>query len=477
MSESDRNAVIDKIIEDYIAEQARLEAEKELQEALAEIDKQNAQSGNMGGPGFPGGTPIGGGREWYFYNSATKNYGYSEFIKEWGKRKNEDLWRLSNKQSTSFGFDDEPIAAAGDTAAVKEAIPAEADPLQREYYLKDLPFSEEALAESDEKLKVAYFELGRMYYEGLEDYAESKDAFETLNERFPGHKNLLRSFYYLYKINEVLGDKEAQDYYKNLIIARFPDSDYALVLKDPDYYKKLSAEKSKVDKLYEEAYTAYQSNQYYMAIAKSDLALNTYGDTIPLAAKFEFIRALSLGRVDVLDTLVSSLKHVISSYPNSEVKTMAQGILMNIIEDHPEFADSVFQAPGQVYEEPSPYKFRAGGQHMFLMVVDSKNVRLNPLKVKISDFNQKYYSLDNLSINSIVLDRNHYMVTVGNFNNMEKAMKYKRAIIASEYVYSDLQPKDYQNFIISTENYPTFFKEKDVEEYEKFYITNYEKED
>jgi hypothetical protein len=156
---------------------------------------------------------------------------------------------------------------------------------------------------------------------------------------------------------------------------------------------------------------------------------------------------------------------------------MAQGILMKIIEDNPEFADSVFQAPGQVYEEPSPYKVNPSMQHMFLMIVDSKSVRLNPLKVKISDHNLKFNSLDNLSINSIVLDRNHYMITVGNFTNAEKALRYKRAIQSSEYVYSDLKPEDYQNFIISTENYPTFFKEKVIEDYEKFYITNYEKED
>jgi tetratricopeptide (TPR) repeat protein len=477
MSESERNAVIDKIIEEYIAEQERIAAEKELQEALAEIEQQNAQAGTNT-PGFPSGAPIGGGREWYFYNTGTKNYGYSEFIKEWGKRKNEDLWRLSNKQISTFGTDDEPLAATpGDTAVVKETLPAESDPLQREYYLKDLPFTEAQMKESNEKLKVAYFQLGKMYYEGLEDFPESKFAFETLNERFPDHDKLLRSFYYLYKVHEELGDRENMEYYKNLIISRFPESDYAKVLEDPEYYKKMSEEKSKVDKLYEEAYQAYQDSRYYMAIAKSDLALNTYGDTIPLAPKFEFVRALSLGRVDVLDTLVYSLKHVITAYPNSEVKTMAQGILMNIIKDHPEYADSVFMAPGQVVEEPSPYNFRAGGQHMFMIVVKSKGVRLNPLKVKISDFNLKYYSLENLSINSIVLDRNHYMVTVGNFNNSQKALKYKRAIEASEYVYSDLNPKDYQNFIISTENYPTFFKEKVIEEYEEFYITNYEKED
>ncbi len=38
-----------------------------------------------------------GGR-WYFYNPSTLSFGYSQFVKKWGKRKNEDDWRRSDKK-------------------------------------------------------------------------------------------------------------------------------------------------------------------------------------------------------------------------------------------------------------------------------------------------------------------------------------------------------------------------------------------
>lgn len=477
MSESDRNELIDGIILAYEEELRRQEEEKALQDALQEQESLMAQSGTQS-PGFQGGTPIGGGREWYFYNANTKSYGYNEFVKKWGKRKQEDLWRLRNKQLVTFGFDD-PIAGAGsiaDTTKADSVIAAEADPMKREYYLKGLPFTGEQVKASDEKIRKAYFELGRLYHDGLDDLAESRIAFETLNDRFPEHENLLRSWYYLFKIYEELGDKERQAHYKNLIINRFPDSDYAKVLQDPEYHLKQKQEEDKVAQFYEDTYQAYESGQYYMVIAKSELALATYGDTVQLAPKFEFLRAMSVGRVDVLDSLVSSLKNIIMKYPDSEIKTLASGILVKIIADHPEFADENFGAPGVEPVKKSPYNFRSGSMHMFMIIVESKFVRLNPLKVKISDYNQKYYSLENLSVNSVVLDKDHYLVTVGNFNNADKALKYFDAITRSEYVYSDLNPDHYQNFVISTENYPVFFKDKQIETYLEFYEKNYLKD-
>jgi hypothetical protein len=177
----------------------------------------------------------------------------------------------------------------------------------------------------------------------------------------------------------------------------------------------------------------------------------------------------------VLDSLVVSLKRIIKAYPDSEVKTLAQSILGQILLDHPEFADAEFTAPGQEPVKESIYKYSSGAQHMFMMIIDSKQVRLNPLKVKFSDFNGKYYSLEKLNINSLVLDKDNFLLTVGNFNNSLKAMQYLEAVMRDEYVLSDLKRENYQEFIISTENYPLFFKDKVIADYKDFFDKNYKK--
>ena len=45
-----------------------------------------------------------GDDSWYFYNTATRNAGRTDFQKRWGSRKLENDWRRRNK--SSFSFDD-----------------------------------------------------------------------------------------------------------------------------------------------------------------------------------------------------------------------------------------------------------------------------------------------------------------------------------------------------------------------------------
>jgi hypothetical protein len=302
------------------------------------------------------------------------------------------------------------------------------------------------------------------------------EAFLTMNSRFPDNEHKLLSYYYLYKIYSEGGQPDEANYYKNLIISQYPESDYAKVLADPEYYAKIEAEKNKVNILYEETYKDYKAGQYFQVIAKSDLSFSLYGDTMELAPRFAYLKAISIGKIDVVDSLVSQLGMIIRKYPNSNIKPLAQTVLASIIKDNPELRDESIEMPADVIlpeETVSPYKLNPAGQHMFMIVAESKEIRLNPFKVKLSDYNLKYYSLENLSINSLVLDNDHYLVTIGNFNNSDKAQDYMEAIILSEYVYADLKPGTFYNFVISTENYPVFFKEKDIGGYSKFFEKYY----
>jgi tetratricopeptide (TPR) repeat protein len=466
MSESDRNRIIDKMIEEHREEQQRI---AEMERIQREINKQeNISAFNAPATGMP----IGSG-DWYFYNTATKDYGYNEFVKKWGKRKYEELWRLSNKTLVAYiASEDDEFAT--DTVAADTLPPLASNPLYRDYYLKDLPFTEEALEKSNLKIREAYFKLGKIYHDGLDDYEESKDALLALNDRFPDHPHKLQAYYYLFKDYTALGIPDEADFYKNLIIDQYPESDYAKVLSDPEYYARLAAQKDKAAELYEQTWKAYKDEQYFMAIARADLALATYGDSSSLAPKFAYVRAISRGKIDVIDTLISDLQKIILLYPNSEIKTLSQSMLASIAETNPDIDPGILTAEEEPEEIPSPYTFRSGGQHMFMIVVDSREVRLNPLKVKISDFNQKYFSLESLTVNSMVLNNKYYLVTVGNFTNSTKAQDFFNLIVLDEYVYSDLKPGTFDNFVISTENFGAFFKDKDLDGYRKFFADNYQ---
>ncbi|MCD4666083.1 MAG: hypothetical protein K8R68_12500, partial [Bacteroidales bacterium] len=91
----------------------------------------------------------------------------------------------------------------------------------------------------------------------------------------------------------------------------------------------------------------------------------------------------------------------------------------------------------------------------------------------ISDFNSKYFSLTNLSITNILIDASTHFIMVGNFNEIDLAMNYYNAIIENEYVFANLAREEYDGFVLAQENYPIFYKDKDVKKYLAFFQQNY----
>lgn len=457
MTEEERLAVVDKIIEDYIAEEERKKEEEMRQQQLM-LD--NGQSG------FDAGTSQG---KWYFYNSGTKSQGFNEFKKRWGSRKLEDLWRLSDK--TVFSFEEiaqnvkQNDSLGGDSAAIQSS-----DPRSREYYLQNIPLTEEQMNESNQKLITAFFNLGKLYREGLNDFEKSKSSFLSLLERFPENDHLLESYYNLYKIFEKENDIEKMDYYKDLIVSNYPESNFAKVILNPDYFKKLAENKNEAQQLYEKTYNAFKDEQYFLVINYCNDAIEAKSDS-SLLPKFEYLRAISLGKVEVLDTLVIALQNIIKTYPKSEVTPMAENILKSIYQENEEMRKDTAKKEDELIE--TPYDYQPQQPHFFVIVANRDSVNISALKVRLSDFDKDYFSLRKLNINSILLDQKRYLVTVGNFANATDVMKYYNTILDDVYVFGNIRRINYQLFVVSSNNYPVLFNNKNTVQYLKFFEKYY----
>lgn len=162
MPEAARNDVISKLIADY-QEKERLrkeqEAEMERQRMMATSNYQTQQNVDR----------LAGGK-WYFYNPSTLSFGYNEFLKKWGNRKLEDLWRLKNKQmSSSFGQEDE--LAASDSTKTDTSVST--DLSKPETYLQNLPLTPELMAKSNEMVANALYKSAIIYDDGLADFPEA----------------------------------------------------------------------------------------------------------------------------------------------------------------------------------------------------------------------------------------------------------------------------------------------------------------
>ena len=377
---------------------------------------------------------------------------------------------LVNKQAVFEQTQEEIVELSDSLQALSDSgVIVSNDKHTREYYLQNLPFSEEQLATSDKKIEDALYNLGFIYKDKFDEYPKSIESFEILIERYPENEHLLQTYYQLFRIYTNEGNLDQAEVYKNHIITEFPDSDYAKLLLDPDYYKELEAQRNLAVSLYNETYEHYEEGHFYTVYTNSTRALSEFEEPEEILAKFEYLRALSLGKIEVVDSLQVALENLVVKYPNSEVTPLAQNILDYIKGP----VDSTNTKEPEDVVDVSMYDFDPDSKQIYALVVGDDRVNINALKVRISDFNAKYYSLENLSITNILLDANTHFIMVGNFNDIDRALNYYNAIMANEYVYANMEEEDYNGFVIAQENYPVFYKDKDVNKYLAFFKQNY----
>jgi hypothetical protein len=111
-----------------------------------------------------------------------------------------------------------------------------------------------------------------------------------------------------------------------------------------------------------------------------------------------------------------------------------------------------------------------------MILVETEQVNISALKVRISDFDKKYFRLKRLRIKSLMLNDQTTIVTVSNFDSMDDAGNYLLALKNDEYVVSGLQNKNFEIYSISTTNYPIFYRDKGIKGYKEFFDLKYKRD-
>ena len=482
MSPEERNAIIDAAIERYkVAEEERIKREEEEKEAkeAEQIALKNGMQPGMGmgrrsGPGGPPSLGAGNGK-WYFYNPQALSKGYSEFVRKWGKRRLTDNWRLSDKRQMMLETDDLNGETARADSTISDSISkasSKTTPYDREFYLNGLPKTDADFEASDKMILEAYHKLGNLYKESLHDTASAISVYNELLKRFPDNKYELESWFALYQLYSGKGEASETAKYKNLILTKYPDSDFAKVIIDPDYFVKLAQKKGQIVKLYDRTYKAFEREQYFRVLSFANKAIEEYPDNKSLMPRFLYLRAIALGKATTADSMYTEMKALVAAYPQSEVTPQAKQILKTLRAEYG-FDGGVKAEKGKKAKKNVKYKVLKKIPFFVILAVDGNKVKINPLKVRISDFDKKYFRLRKLRIKSLQLDNQRVLITIGNFSNKNDAANYYRAIKNDEYVLSGLSKDDYQIFPISTKNYPIMYRDKDVKGYLEFMKENY----
>lgn len=478
MDEPTRNGLIDKWIKAVL--------DKEAKEKLAQSTQMMDRNYFRMNENRFGLSQQQEGSGWYFYNPTTVAYGKVEFERLWGKRKLEDNWRRADKRTIS----EENAEQAEDSVLTAEGpVKKFKDPKTREYYTQDLPMNDSLMAVSHVKIRNALFNAGRIFRTEFSDFPRSIESFESLNKRYPDNVFALSSWFELWDLYTKQDDKEKAEYYKNLIISKYPESKYAKYLQNPNYFIELEARSDSVNRLYQMAFAKFKEGNYGDAGKITDQIMTLTPDSV-LLPKIKFIKTVADGTASDRIAFGKMLTEYISAYPKAEPKPLAEKILQ-LIQDSTLVDYQKLVASGYLSDKINNNELLSGNRkandefggkfsydedllHYFVIAYPKNaNIDLNRLKFDLANYNIDHYTKTDFDIEIQNLNNNSTLLLVRSLNDKEQGLIYFRSIIKRRVVFEALKNIKYVNFVVSSTNFREITADKDYAEYLKFFIKNY----
>ena len=256
-------------------------------------------------------------QKFYFYNPITLANGKLQFEQIYGKRKLVENWKISSLNE--FNDIAEPIEE------LEEGYDIETDSTFNPVtYVNKIPTDKKVLDSLGKARNEAYYNLGTVYKEQLKEYDKAADIFETLLGNNPEERFIMPTKYNLYKIYQSTGNVLREENMRRDILKNHPDSRYAKIVKDP--FKEVIDDGTSPEDIYTKIYKQYEQQQYAEVLQKLEKRIEQY-DGDPVVAKFQLLKALTLGKIYGTSKMTELLNYLAITYPQSDEGQQAQQLL------------------------------------------------------------------------------------------------------------------------------------------------------
>ena len=488
MPEAERNKAIDRVIDALKKKEkeerdAKLEAEADAQQAKNQANMPQRQSQRTPTP-QPTAQKAGGA--WYFYNPTAVSQGKTAFQREWGKRENVDNWRRSNQTVIRMpGAEDETTdSIASDDLAVGDSIATDSiaapldsaalDPHKREYYLAQIPFSDEQKAASHEIIKDGLFHGGIILKDKMERLAISERYLRRLTNDYPDYEHNDEAWYHLWLLYSRLGQLSKAAECLAHMQENHAESEWTLLLSDPLYAENARFGEQIEDSLYGATYDAFKADQHDVIRQNAALSATRF----PQGAnrdKFMFINGLSLLNEGDGDGCMEQLKEVVEKYPESEVSKLA-GMIIKGVQDGRRLHGGKFDI-GDVWSLrdvelsgdstiADTLSTERDDHYLFMLVYNPDSVNQNQMLFELARYNFTNFLVRNFEI-QIDQDRELNRMMVSGFQSYDEALQYARMLYDNEPLRNHLAGT--MRLIISEKNLPSLGTRLSYDDYQLFY--------
>lgn len=411
-------------------------------EAMASASQKSAANASQNAAPPTSASVSGGDSNFYFYNPTTVAFGRNEFKKQWGDRPWSNNWRVSALKGANKPTD-EDVADAGEEGDGKAGEIKSDEMFTPEFYIKQLPTTQKEIDSIGKERNFAYYQLGVIYKEKFSEYKLASAKLEKLLENNPEERLVLPSMYNLYKIYEILGEKDKALAMKDRIIREYPDSRYAQILLNPDADSIAGGDSPLV--AYEKMFRLYESGDYKKVLTDAAAAIDRFtGDE--MVPKFELLKANTTGKLKGVEEYKKALNFVALNYPNSEEGKKAESMLAREI---------VWMEALQFNsKEPLSWKILYKADNLS----DNKTIALYGKIIKF--VKERSFEKITVSIDLYTMDKNFIVIHGMKTEDHAKGI----ASILKEFKEYKVQEPSY---VISNENYKVVQIKKNFEEFLK----------
>ena len=494
MSEKDRNAAIDRVIAELKRqekEQKRLEDEKNAQQTM----QRNGAMGNRNNTNRNNhAQTLQNNRQnavWYFYNAMAVQQGKQAFEKLWGKRENTDNWQRVNKTvvgNLNGDADIELTEEQKDSIAKAELAQdsleqlkdsAQNDPHKREYYLAQIPFTEDQVATSNLAIMDGLYNSGVIFKDKLDNLDLSKKQFTRLETQYPDFEQKADMYYHLFLLYSRLGQHDVAAGYVEKLKAEYPDNQWTILLTDPYFKENAQFGVHIEDSLYAATYEAFKADRLSEAKANAQISATRF----PLGEnrdKFLFIGGLAKLNDGDSKGCVDDMKAVVEKFPQSKLAEMA-GMIVNGVNAGKPLHGARFDL-GDVWTRRTAvladsdsinaktFDAERNTEFVFMLAYVPDSVDENKLLYQMAKVNFTHYVVRNFDL--AIEDANGLRrMVVRGFRNYDEALQYARGL--SEQAGLQQLLSGCKAIVISDKNLPLLGTNFSYADYQDFYDKNF----
>lgn len=494
MSEKDRNAAIDRVIAELKRqekEQKRLEDEKNAQQTM----QRNGAMGNRNNTNRNNTAQTQQNNRqnavWYFYNAMAVQQGKQAFEKLWGKRENTDNWQRVNKTvvgNLNGDADMELTEEQKDSIAKAELAQdsleqlkdsAQNDPHKREYYLAQIPFTEDQVATSNLAIMDGLYNSGVIFKDKLDNLDLSKKQFTRLETQYPDFEQKADMYYHLFLLYSRLGQHDVAAEYVEKLKAEYPENQWTILLTDPYFKENAQFGVHIEDSLYAATYDAFKADRLSEAKANAQISATRF----PLGEnrdKFLFIGGLAKLNDGDSKGCVDDMKAVVEKFPQSKLAEMA-GMIVNGVNAGKPLHGARFDL-GDVWTRRTAvladsdsinaktFDAERNTEFVFMLAYVPDSVDENKLLYQMAKVNFTHYVVRNFDL--AIEDANGLRrMVVRGFRNYDEALQYARGLAEQAGLQQLLS--ECKAIVISDKNLPLLGTNFSYADYQDFYDKNF----